>query len=134
MKRNTFINILIKKKYIFTDTGENIIIHGVDPTKRLNSTQTYYEIDLGNLKEIPPGVIFDEEIETIRMSEISLLDIPKDTLFLKANNPIDSSSNILLKNGSEYRSDWIKNMGFNIERISPVRMLQIIVKRMGRSL
>ena len=128
MKRDTFIKILAKKKYLFTDTGENIIIHGVDPTKKLNSIQTYYEIDLGNLKEIPPGVIFDEEIETIRMSGMSPLDIPKDTLFLNANNLIE------LKKGSEYQSDWIENMGFNIEGISPVKMLQIIVKRMGRSL
>ena len=128
MKRYTFIRILAKKKYLFTDTGENIIIHGVDPTKKLNSIQTYYEIDLGNLKEIPPGVIFDEEIETIRMRGMSPLDIPKDTLFLNANNLIE------LKKGSEYQSDWIENMGFNIEGISPVKMLQIIVKRMGRSL
>jgi hypothetical protein len=134
MKRNTFIKVLTKKKYLFTDTGENIIIHGVDPTKKLNTIQTHYEIDLGNLEEIPPGVIFDEEIETIRMSKISPLDIPKDTLFLNANNLIDSSFNILLKKGSEYQSDWIENMGFNIEGISPVKMLQIIVKRMGRSL
>ena len=128
MKRYTFIRILAKKKYLFTDTGENIIIHGVDPTKKLNSIQTYYVIDLGNLKEIPPGVIFDEEIETIRMRGMSPLDIPKDTLFLNANNLIE------LKKGSGYQSDWIENMGFNIEGISPVKMLQIIVKRMGRSL
>jgi hypothetical protein len=134
MKRESFIKLLIRKKYLFTDNGRNIIIHGVDPSKKLNSIQTYYEIDLGDLKKIPPGVIFDEEIERIRIKRISPLEIPKDTLFLNANNLIDSSFNILLKKGSEYESDWIDNMGFNMEGISPVRMLQIIVKRIGGSL
>ena len=82
MRRDNFTKLLTRKKYLFTDTGKNIIIHGVDPTKRLNSIQSYSEIDLSSINSIPDGVIFDIGVEIVRMEKIPIDKIPSDTYFI----------------------------------------------------
>jgi hypothetical protein len=79
MDRNLFIKYLVRKKYLFTDNGDNIIIHGVDPSKRLNSIQTYGEIDLSLLSSLPRGVIFEDTVDVIRIPKIRIQDIISET-------------------------------------------------------
>jgi hypothetical protein len=127
MDRNKFIKILIKKKYLFTDTGKNIIIHGVDPSKRLDSMQTYDEINFGVLKSIPEGVIFDKNIEIIRMEEMSPFDVPENTIFLNRN--VSILIGIPEKNTTHKKSRWTNNIdAVKVDGISPIRILSLLLK------
>jgi hypothetical protein len=127
MKRDSFTKLLTKKKYLFTDNGKNIIIHGVDPSKRLNSIQTYSEIDLSSINSIPDGVIFDKGVNVIRMEKIPINKIPKDTYF------INGDVNILIRTSKTTQwgdnSQWTSNIeALKVGGISPIRMLALLLK------
>jgi hypothetical protein len=127
MKRNTFIKLLARKKYLFTDTGKNIIIHGVDPTKRLNSIQTYSEIDLSSINSIPNGVIFDVGVEVVRMENVPIDKIPIDTYFINKN--VDILIGIPEKNTMSGKSRWTNNIdAIKVDGISPTRILSLLAK------
>lgn len=129
MNRNSFIKYLDKKKYLFTDTGDNIIIHAVDPTKRLNSIQTYGEIDLSLLSSLPRGVIFDNTLDIVRIPNIRIEDIPNNTVFLNTGEIL-----IIGKMGGKWLTDrhFESETDLMIERISPGRILTIMVKHLGK--
>jgi hypothetical protein len=127
MRRDNFTKLLTRKKYLFTDTGKNIIIHGVDPTKRLNSIQSYSEIDLSSINSIPDGVIFDIGIEIVRMEKIPIDKIPSDTYFL--NRDVNILIRILGKNTTFKNSEWSNNIdAIKVNGISPIRMLALLLK------
>lgn len=127
MRRDNFTKLLTRKKYLFTDTGKNIIIHGVDPTKRLNSIQSYSEIDLSSINSIPDGVIFDIGIEIVRMEKIPIDKIPSDTYFL--NRDVNILIGILGKNTTFKNSEWSNNIdAIKVNGISPIRMLALLLK------
>jgi|APGre2960657404_1045060.scaffolds.fasta_scaffold130514_2 hypothetical protein len=127
MRRDNFTKLLTRKKYLFTDTGKNIIIHGVDPTKRLNSIQSYSEIDLSSINSIPDGVIFDIGIEIVRMEKIPIDKIPSDTYFL--NRDVNILIEILGKNTTFKNSEWSNNIdAIKVNGISPIRMLALLLK------
>lgn len=130
MKRDSFIKHLTKKKYLFTDTGDNIIIHGVDPSKRLNSIQTYGEIDLSSLSSLPRGVIFEDTVDIIRIPNMSIANIPDNTIFL-------NSGEILLIDLGEYGGKWLSSsfksdLDLMIDGISPGKLLTNMVKGLGK--
>lgn len=128
MKRDSFIKHLTKKKYLFTDTGDNIIIHGVDPSKRLNSIQTYGEIDLSSLSSLPRGVIFEDTVDIIRIPNMAISNIPDNTIFL-------NSGEILLmgENGGKWLSSSFESgLDLMIDGISPGRILTNMVKSLGK--
>ena len=127
MRRDNFTKLLTRKKYLFTDTGKNIIIHGVDPTKRLNSIQSYSEIDLSSINSIPDGVIFDIGVEIVRMEKIPIDKIPSDTYFI--NRDVNILIGILGKNTTFKNSEWSNNIvAFKVNGISPIRMLALLLK------
>ena len=127
MRRENFTKLLTRKKYLFTDTGKNIIIHGVDPTKRLNSIQSYSEIDLSSINSIPDGVIFDIGVEIVRMEKIPIDKIPSDTYFI--NRDVNILIGILGKNTTFKNSEWSNNIdAFKVNGISPIRMLALLLK------
>ena len=127
MRRDNFTKLLTRKKYLFTDTGKNIIIHGVDRTKRLNSIQSYSEIDLSSINSIPDGVIFDIGVEIVRMEKIPIDKIPSDTYFI--NRDVNILIGILGKNTTFKNSEWSINIdAFNVNGISPIRMLALLLK------
>lgn len=136
MKRDNFTKLLTRKKYLFTDTGKNIIIHGVDPTKRLNSIQTYSEIDLSLINSVPDGVIFDKGVNIVRMENVPLEKIPSNISFI---NP---DTNILIKTPGKnigstrlngftvvLNTTWTNDMEvLKVNGISPIRMLFLLLK------
>ncbi len=130
MSRNSFIKYLEKKKYLFTDTGDNIIIHGVNPSKRLNSIQTYGEIDLSSLSSLPRGVIFEDTVDIIRIPNMPIANIPDNTIFL-------NSGEILLIDLGEYGGKWLSSsfksdLDLMIDGISPGKLLTNMVKGLGK--
>ena len=128
MNRNSFIKYLEKKKYLFKDTGNNIIIHVVDPSKRLNSIQTYGEIDLSSLSSLPRGVIFDNTLDIVRIPNIRIGDIPNNTVFLNTGEIL-----IIGEMGGKWLTQSFENeTDLMIERISPGRILTSMVKYLGK--
>lgn len=128
MTRNRFIKYLEKKKYLFTDTGNNIVIHGVDPSKRLNSIQTYGEIDLSSLSSLPRGVIFEDTVDIIRIPNMPINNIPNNTVFLNTEGIL-----IMGEKGGRWLTKSFKDeTGLMIEGILPGRILTAIVKSINR--
>jgi len=128
MKRDSFIKHLIKKKYLFTDTGDNIIIHGVDPAKKLNSIQTYGEIDLASLSSLPRGVIFENTVEILRIPNMPLNNIPNNTIFLNTKKILIIGDGL----GKWLTHSFNEDKDLMIEGISPGKLLTNMVKDLGK--
>lgn len=67
MRKENFKSILIRKNYLYREEGDKIIVIG-----RTHLPIT--DINLGQIKNIPPNVIFSESIHTVKLN--SLINIP----------------------------------------------------------